>query len=70
MVKEFITRLKVIDSIFIPIRIFYDNISAIHFFRSTENTIGVKYIELEYYKLREMVDNGDVTFSILFKSLY
>ena len=50
--RNFISRLKIVNSISKSLRILSDKYFAISYAKSTKNTSGAKYIELSYFKLK------------------
>lgn len=63
--RNFISGLKVIDSITRPLKIYSDNSDAVFFTKNAKNFGGAKYIDLKFFKVREWVDNGDVVYEYI-----
>ena len=59
--KNFISRLLVIDSISQPIKIFCDNSVVVFFSKNNKSSKGSKHIELKYLTVRDLVKNEDIT---------
>ena len=58
--KNFISRLLVVDSISRPIKIFCDNNVAVLFSKNNKSSKGSKHIELKYLTVREIVKNENI----------
>jgi len=51
--RNFISRLRVVDSIFKPLKIYCDNSIAVFFSKNDRYSKGVKDIELKYFVVKE-----------------
>ena len=60
--RNFISGLKVIDSIARPLKIYFDNSAAVFLTKNTKNSGGAKSVDLKFFKVREWIDNGDVLY--------
>ena len=58
--KNFISRLLVVDSISRPIKIFCDNNAIVFFSNNNTSSKGSKHIELKYLIVRDLVKNEDI----------
>ena len=58
--RNFISGLKVIDSISRPIKIFCDNRAAVFFSKNNKTSSGSKHIDIKYLSVRDMVRKGDI----------
>ncbi|KAK3024214.1 hypothetical protein RJ639_044683 [Escallonia herrerae] len=59
--KNFITGLKVVDSILRPLKIFCDNQAAVFFSKNNKSSGGTKHIEIKYLVVRERIHNQIVS---------
>ncbi|KAL6323008.1 hypothetical protein AAG906_023625 [Vitis piasezkii] len=55
--RNFVSRLHVIDSIMRPLRIYCDNSTAVRFSKNNKTTGGSKHIDIKYLVVREKVQN-------------
>ncbi|XP_070025695.1 secreted RxLR effector protein 161-like [Nicotiana sylvestris] len=60
--KNFISGLRVVDSISRPLRIFCDNLAAILFSKNNKSGSRIKYINIKYLMVRDYVKKQDVSF--------
>ncbi|XP_043705466.1 secreted RxLR effector protein 161-like [Telopea speciosissima] len=58
--RNFITELKVVDSISKPLRLWCDNNSAVIFSKNNKKSNSSKHIEIKYLLVREKVTEGEV----------
>ena len=58
--KSFISRLRVMDSISRPLRIFYDNSAAVFLAKNSKSGSRSKYIDIKYLAIREHVKEKQV----------
>ena len=58
--KNFISRLLVVDSIFRPIKILCDNNVVVFFSKNNKSSKGSKHIKLKYLTVRDLVKNEDI----------
>ena len=59
--RNFVSRLHVIDSIMRPLRIYCDNSIAMRFSKNNKTTGGSNHIYIKYLVVREKVQNGVVS---------
>ena len=60
MVKEFYHRLRIVDSISRPIKIFCDNAAAVFFSNNNKSGSRSKHIDIKYLAVRERVKKQEV----------
>ena len=56
--QNFICDLGVVDSIKMPIMMYYDNIAAVSFSNNLKGTPGARYIDVKYFVAKEKVEEG------------
>ena len=59
--RNFVSRLHVIDSIMRPLRIYFDNSAIVRFSKNNKTIGGSKHIDIKYLVVREKVQNGVVS---------
>ena len=59
-IKNLIFDLCVVDSIFNPLRIYYDNKSTMLFPKNNKCTKRSKHLEITYLKVKDFVKNNDI----------
>ena len=59
--RNFVSRLHVIDSIMRPLRIYFDNSVVVRFSKNNKTIGGSKHIDIKYLVVREKVQNGVVS---------
>ena len=59
--QNFIHDLGVVDSIERPIMMYCDNIVAVSFSNNLKGTLGVRYIDVKYFLVKEKVEKGLIT---------
>ena len=52
---NFISRLKVVDTIIKPLKIYCDNFATVFFFKNDKYLRGFKHMELKYFDIKEEV---------------
>ncbi|PKU62876.1 Retrovirus-related Pol polyprotein from transposon TNT 1-94 [Dendrobium catenatum] len=60
--RNFISGLEVVDSIVKLLKIYYDNTTAIFFFKNDKYSKDVKHMELKYFAVKEEVQKQRVSF--------
>lgn len=58
--RNFILKLKVVDSIERPLIIYCDNAAAVYFTRNNRRTSGSKNIDVKYFSVRESVRDNEI----------
>ena len=58
--KSFISSLRVMDSIFKPLRIFYDNLTVVFIAKNNKNESQNKHIDIKYLAIRECIKENKV----------
>ena len=58
---NFISALGVVHSISRPVKLLYDNFTAISFFRNTKSTSRSKYIDVKFYFVKEKVEESPIS---------
>nr|XP_016489956.1 PREDICTED: lichenase-like [Nicotiana tabacum] len=56
--KNFLTKLQIVDFISKPVTIFCDNSAAMFFSKNNKRTRGSKHVSLKFLKVRDMVKEG------------
>ncbi|GJR34306.1 hypothetical protein Tco_1209990 [Tanacetum coccineum] len=60
LLRNLISRLKVVDSISRPLRLYCDNSSAVRFSNNTSSTRAGLYLETKYLYVREKVEDNSI----------
>ena len=60
--KSFVSRLRVADSISMPLKLYYDNSAAIFMAKNNKSGSPNKYIDIKYLAIRESVKEKKVVF--------
>ena len=63
--RNFISRLGVVDSISKPLKIYCDNSAAVFFSKNDKYSKGAKHMELKYFLLKKKFRNKQCQFNIL-----
>lgn len=58
--RNFISELKIMDSIQKPMKMFCDNISAVFFSKNNKRTSASRLMDVKFLKVREMVKEGAI----------
>ena len=58
--RNFISMLKVANSIFRPLKVYYDNSIVVMFSKNNKISNGSKHIKIKYHVVRYMIKNGDI----------
>ena len=58
--KNFISRLNLLDSIERPMKIYCDNASAVFFAKNNKRSSGSRNIDVKYFSVRECLRNADI----------
>ena len=53
--KKFIHGLKVVDDIYRPLKLYYDNNPAVQYAHNNKSSGAVKYIDIKYYVMKNKV---------------
>ncbi|CAL2237858.1 unnamed protein product [Prunus armeniaca] len=56
--KNFITSLRVVDSIARPVQIFCDNSATVFYSRNNKRSAGTKHLEIKFLLVREKIKQG------------
>jgi len=60
LLKNLVTRLRVVDSINKPMTIFCDNSAAVFHTKNNKTSSGSKHLDLKYLTVRDLVKEGNV----------
>ncbi|XP_040361930.1 secreted RxLR effector protein 161-like [Rosa chinensis] len=58
--RNFISRMKVVDLIERPMTIYYDNAAAVFFSKNNKRTSGSRNIDVKYFSVREIVRDNEI----------
>jgi hypothetical protein len=58
--RNFITRLQIVDLISKPLRIYYDNLAAVFFSKNNKSESRTKHIDIKYLAIRERIKEKEV----------
>ncbi|XP_075111689.1 secreted RxLR effector protein 161-like [Nicotiana tabacum] len=58
--KNFLTKLQIVDFISKPVTIFCDNSASVFFSKNNKRIRGSKHVSLKFLKVRDMVKEGDI----------
>ena len=58
--RNLISELQVVDSIFRPIVIYCDNNAVVFYFKNNKISTGSKHMEIKYLTVKDLVKKGDI----------
>ena len=59
--KKFISRLKVVDSIEKPLKMYYDNEPAEFYAHNNKSSGAAKYIDIKFYVIKEQIQDQTIS---------
>jgi hypothetical protein len=62
--KKFVSGLRVIDSIERPLKLYYDNESAVFYTHNNKKTKTVKHINIWFYVVKEKIQDQTINLNI------